>query len=163
MCSSVKPYDVEIFQQAKQLANSGQKQAAYNQFCALYNNGNDNDPDLLLWIAFTTPHQSEAQRALDTVSHIAPGHPDLFQARAYQTQQQQQYMQPPYQQYIPLGPALHCPYCHTYAPVRIERKISTAGWVIFGVLLFFTLIFCWIGLLIKEDYRVCSNCGSKLG
>jgi len=134
---------------------------------------------VLLWIAFTTPHQSEAQQALDTVTRLAPGHPCLPEARAYQAQRwqqqaqpyQQQYAQPyqhyqqqPYaQQYVPIGPALPCPYCRMYAPVRIERRISTAGWVVFGILLLFTIIFCWIGLLIKEEYRVCSNCGAKLG
>ncbi len=180
--------DVALFQLAKQLARSGQKQAAYDQLCTIRANGNDNDPDLLFWIAFTTPYQSEAQQVLDTVARIAPDHPGLPDALAYQGQRWQQQAQlypqqpvQPYpqqqvqvypqqvymplyaQQYVPLVPALHCPYCHTYAPPLIKRRISTAGWVVFGVLLFFTIIFCWIGLLIKEDYRVCSYCGASLG
>lgn len=172
--------DAIVFQLAKQLVSVGQKQAAYDQLCIIRANGNDYDPDLLLWLAFTTPSQSEAQQLLDTVARIAPGHPSLPAAYAHQRQQwpqqvqmypqqqaqmypQQQYMQFYAQQYVPLGPALHCPYCHAYAPVLIKQRVSTAGWVVFGVLLFFTIIFCWIGLLIKEDYRVCSYCGGQLG
>ena len=173
------PDDVALFEQAKQLANSGQKQAAYDQLCVIRNNGNDYDPDLLLWISFTSPHPSEAQQALDTAARVAPDHLGLPAARAYQNQQwhqrshqypQQQYAQQQYAQqqyvqqpYVPVLPAMHCPYCRAYAPPLVKRRISTAGWIVFAVLLFFTFIFCWIGLLIKEDYRVCSYCGAQLG
>lgn len=191
--------DIALFQQAQRLANTGQRQAAYDLLCNVRSRGNNDDPDLLLWIAFATPYQQEAQQALETVSSIAPDHPGLANARMHyaqqwqpqaqsyqqgyaqsyqqgygQSYQQQQYAPPqqqygpsygqPYMQsYVPLGPPMHCPYCHTYAPVRIEKKISTVGWVVFVILLFLFLILCWIGLLIKEEYRVCSNCGMKLG
>nr|AUN37236.1 hypothetical protein [uncultured bacterium] len=46
---------------------------------------------------------------------------------------------------------------------RIERRISTAGWITFAVLLVFFFPLFWIGLLIKEDVPVCSNCLSKVG
>lgn len=199
--------DAARFQQAKQLVNAGQKQAAYDQLCAIRANGNDYDPDLLLWISFTSPYQSEAQDALDTASRIAPDHEGLPNARAYLSRQwpqkeypQQSYVQQPYPQqpysqqqyepypqqpysqqqyrpqpymqqpyaqvYVPIMPVLpvmQCPYCRTSAPPLIKRRISTAGWVVFAFLLFFTFIFCWVGLLIKEDYRVCSYCGAQLG
>jgi len=188
--------DAALFQQAKQLANAGQKQAAYDQLCAIRMNGNDYDPDLLLWISFTSPYQSESHEALETAARVAPDHLGLPGARAYQSQQwrqkeypqqsyvqqqypQQQYVQYPQQQYrqqpyvqpyaqvyvpvVPVVPAMQCPYCRTYAPPLIKRRISTAGWVVFAVLFFFTFFFCWIGLLIKEDYRVCSYCGAQLG
>jgi hypothetical protein len=192
--------DAALFQQAKQLANAGQKQAAYEQLCAIRANGNDYDPDLLLWLSFTSPYQSEAQDALDTAARIAPDHLGLSNARAYLSRrwQQQEYPQQSYvpqqysqqqhaqqtyapypqQQYrpqpyvqpypqvfvpvMPVIPAGQCPYCHTLAPPIIKRRISTAGWVVFAVLFFFTFFFCWIGLLIKEDYRVCSYCGAQL-
>jgi hypothetical protein len=162
--------DEVMFQQAMQLANSGQKDAAYNQLNAIRFRGNQNNPDLLLWIAFTTPYQTEAQQALDSVTAMAPDHPGLAGARQDYMQRyqppQQQYMAPPQQYvvaaYAPLGPVLHCPYCHAHAPVLIQQRISTAGWVLFAVLLFITLIFCWVGLLIKENYYVCSRCGMKL-
>ena len=56
-----------------------------------------------------------------------------------------------------------CPRCQTNAMPIISRQISTAGWITFGVLLVFTLIFFWIGLLIKEDVRVCPVCNLKVG
>lgn len=55
-----------------------------------------------------------------------------------------------------------CPRCGTpYHPV-IDRRVSTAGWVVFSVLLVTTVIFFWIGLLIREDVMVCPACRSKL-
>ncbi len=56
-----------------------------------------------------------------------------------------------------------CPYCHTDAYPIVRSRISTAGWVVFVVLLIFCFPFCIIGLFIKEDYRVCSACGIRLG
>ncbi len=65
--------DTSTFQQAVQLAQSGQKEAAYGQFSSLARmNSNSNDPDLLLWIAYATPHREEAQQALNSVANIAP-------------------------------------------------------------------------------------------
>ena len=162
--------DQSMFQQAMQMANSGQKAAAYAQLKVIQSNGNEYDPDPLLWVAFTTPSAEEARQALDTVTSIAPNHSGLAAARVYYAQQQypQQYPQTYQQQYavplnVRLGPVLQCPYCRMQAPVRIESKISTGGWVTFAVLLFVFLPLCWIGLLIKEDYRLCSYCGSKFG
>lgn len=55
-----------------------------------------------------------------------------------------------------------CPHCGThYLPV-IERRISTAGWITFALLLVFTFIFFWVGLLIKEDVSVCPVCKFRL-
>jgi DNA-directed RNA polymerase subunit RPC12/RpoP len=55
-----------------------------------------------------------------------------------------------------------CPNCGThYLPV-IERRISTAGWITFALLLVFTFIFFWIGLLLKEDVSVCPVCKYRL-
>lgn len=55
-----------------------------------------------------------------------------------------------------------CPNCGTnYLPV-VERRISTAGWVTFSLLLVFTIFFFWIGLLIKEDVSVCPVCRKRL-
>ena len=57
-----------------------------------------------------------------------------------------------------------CPNCGTqYLPV-IERRISTAGWIVFSTLLVFTMGFlCWIGLLIKENVSICPVCRTKVG
>lgn len=56
-----------------------------------------------------------------------------------------------------------CPNCGTqYLPI-VERRISTAGWITFSLLLIFTIVFFWIGLLIKEEVRVCPVCRTKFG
>jgi len=55
-----------------------------------------------------------------------------------------------------------CPYCtSTYLP-RHERKISTAGWITFAVLLVFFFPLFWIGFLIKEDTFVCPTCLKRI-
>jgi len=56
-----------------------------------------------------------------------------------------------------------CPRCGSHYLPIVERKISTAGWIVFSVLLVFTFIFFWIGLLMKEEVRVCPVCRAKVG
>lgn len=52
-----------------------------------------------------------------------------------------------------------CPRCASQLYPTFERKISTTGWVVFSIMLFTPLIlFCWLGLLIKEDVRICPVC-----
>jgi len=79
----MSPEDVARCQQAIDLAESGQKQAAYEQFCALLNHGNFEDVTLLYWIAATTPSRAEAQRALDTIARLEPDHPKLQTLQTY--------------------------------------------------------------------------------
>ncbi len=56
-----------------------------------------------------------------------------------------------------------CPRCMSpFLPI-LQRKISTAGWVTFAILAFVFLPLCWIGLLFKEDVRVCPACGGRTG
>jgi RNA polymerase subunit RPABC4/transcription elongation factor Spt4 len=55
-----------------------------------------------------------------------------------------------------------CPRCGTQNLPVTKRQISTAGWITFAVLLVTTGIFFWIGLLIKEDARICPVCNCKL-
>lgn len=54
-----------------------------------------------------------------------------------------------------------CPRCGSPIAPRIEEKISTAGWIVFAVLLvtFFPLF--WIGFLIKEQVAVCPMCSYR--
>ena len=54
-----------------------------------------------------------------------------------------------------------CPRCGTQNLPYITRQISTAGWITFAVLLVTTFIFFWIGLLLKEDVKVCPVCNYK--
>ncbi len=55
----------------------------------------------------------------------------------------------------------YCPRC-TGQFIRYERKISTAGWIVFSVLLVTFPPLFWIGFLIKEDIRVCQVCNYKI-
>lgn len=55
-----------------------------------------------------------------------------------------------------------CPRCASQLLPKIERKISTAGWVVFSIFLVMFFPLFWIGLLIKEDVRVCPVCNLKI-
>jgi RNA polymerase subunit RPABC4/transcription elongation factor Spt4 len=55
-----------------------------------------------------------------------------------------------------------CPNCMSQYPPRVERRISTAGWITFAILLVFFFPLFWIGLLIKEDVEICQTCNSKV-
>jgi hypothetical protein len=55
-----------------------------------------------------------------------------------------------------------CPYCRSDDPPLVRDQISTAGWVVFAVLLVVFPCICFIGLLMKEDFRVCRDCGARL-
>jgi RNA polymerase subunit RPABC4/transcription elongation factor Spt4 len=68
------------------------------------------------------------------------------------------YQQP---QYLDRG--FQCPRCMSQHLPRIERRVSTAGWITFAVLLVFFFPLFWIGLLIKEDVKVCQTCRTKIG
>ena len=61
------------------------------------------------------------------------------------------------------APGYRCPNCASQLFPKVVRKISTGGWIVFAVLTvtFFPLF--WIGLLIKEDVRVCSVCNKRIG
>ena len=61
-----------------------------------------------------------------------------------------------------IDPNYRCPKCMSRFLPRTERRISTAGWITFSVLLVFFLPLFWIGLLIKEEVKVCPSCGSKI-
>jgi predicted RNA-binding Zn-ribbon protein involved in translation (DUF1610 family) len=56
-----------------------------------------------------------------------------------------------------------CPFCRSQARPISRSKISTGGWIMFVLLLFFCWPICWVGILMKEDYRVCADCGMNLG
>jgi RNA polymerase subunit RPABC4/transcription elongation factor Spt4 len=55
-----------------------------------------------------------------------------------------------------------CPNCMSQMLPQIERSISTAGWIVFAVLLVVFFPLFWVGLLIKEDVHVCPACKTRL-
>ena len=65
---------------------------------------------------------------------------------------------------MPAPAGYRCAHCGSsaFAPL-VVKKISTDGWVTFALLLFFCTPFFWIGLLMKEEYRICATCGAKFG
>jgi LITAF-like zinc ribbon protein len=63
--------------------------------------------------------------------------------------------------HVPVG-VWTCPFCRANSPPLDRYKVSTGGWVVFGLLLFFCFPFCWLGFLIKEHSRVCAHCGSRV-
>lgn len=77
----------------------------------------------------------------------------------------QNYGQQPlaYRQPQSLAGPYRCPRCHSNLHPRLERKISTGGWITFAVLLVFFFPLFWIGLLIKEDTHVCPACNMRVG
>lgn len=61
-----------------------------------------------------------------------------------------------------IDPNYRCPNCGcSYLPI-IERRISTAGWIVFATLPLFTFIFFWVGLLMKEEVAICPVCRLKM-
>jgi hypothetical protein len=55
-----------------------------------------------------------------------------------------------------------CPTCMSQFLPRVERRISTTGWIVFAVLLVVFFPLFWVGLLIKEDVHVCPSCNTRL-
>lgn len=56
-----------------------------------------------------------------------------------------------------------CPFCGSDEFPRVKNEVSTAGWVVFIILILFCTPLCWIGILITEEKRLCRDCGMKLG
>lgn len=63
----------------------------------------------------------------------------------------------------PVAHGYRCPNCGSNHLPIVERKVSTAGWIVFALLLVFTWIFFWIGLLMKEDVSICPVCRARVG
>lgn len=58
--------------------------------------------------------------------------------------------------------SFRCPRCATTFPPRVEKRISTGGWITFAVLIVVFFPLFWIGLLIKEEVVQCQGCNLKL-
>ena len=178
----MSPEDIALCQAAIDLANSGDRQMAYEQFCKLESN-NPEDITVLSWIAYTTPNLEEAQRVRDTIGRLEPDHPALpalrdFVAQKEEREQQRQAYQRREEEKArreqeakereieALYPTLTCPYCHYTGHSRRMTRAATAGWVCF-VILIITVVFipiCWVPLLMFRDlYLVCGRCGLELG
>ena len=68
--------------------------------------------------------------------------------------------QPPV--YQPPQSGYRCPRCGTaYLPI-VESKISQDGWLVFILLLFFCFPLFWIGLMMRQETRICPMCRATL-
>ena len=56
-----------------------------------------------------------------------------------------------------------CPYCASRDLPMTQSRISQGGWIVFALMILFCFPLFFIGLLMKEDFQVCSDCGIKLG
>ena len=55
-----------------------------------------------------------------------------------------------------------CPYCQTTRPPIWKSEVSQIGWIVFAILLCTTCVFCFVGLFIRDRYRICSQCKIRL-
>ncbi len=67
-----------------------------------------------------------------------------------------------YQQPGQMISGYRCPRCASQLLPRVEKRISSAGWIVFTVLLITFFPLFWIGFLIKEDVKVCPVCNFKI-
>ncbi len=96
--------------------------------------------------------QNDARRT----QHFSPHRiPQIQPAPQYQPQQLT------YQSPRPLMNNYRCFRCGTNHPPVIQRQISTAGWVVFAIILVMFFPLFWIGLLIKDDVMICPVCNFK--
>jgi hypothetical protein len=75
-------------------------------------------------------------------------------------QPQQNMGMQPFQQQA-MSNNFNCPRCNSQLFPRVTRQISTAGWIVFAVLLITFFPLFWVGFLIKEDVRICPVCNFK--
>ena len=61
------------------------------------------------------------------------------------------------------GPNYRCPACMSSYLPRVEKKISTGGWITFALLLVFFFPLFWVGLLMKEEVQICPTCSTRVG
>ncbi len=150
-----------------QCQNCGQVNTETSNFCRFcgtkflqsqLSNGNSYDfsppPRPYSWKTDEFPVSEAKPRKTQQVNRVQPlvhqmPPPPMPQPLAYQ--------QPNYMTY-----GYHCPRCSSQLIPRYEKKISTAGWVVFAVLLVVFFPLFWIGLLIKEDVKVCPVCTFRI-
>ena len=56
-----------------------------------------------------------------------------------------------------------CPRCGATAAPIAQSKISDGGWIVFVLMLIFCFPLFFIGLLMREQYRVCPACLARIG
>jgi hypothetical protein len=118
-------------------------------------------PRPYVWQTDEFQTKNEARKKGDTMAGQPPQTGQYPAVQAY-SMPQQQYQQPIVPGSVPAYTMpFHCTNCgSTYLP-RMEKRISTAGWIVFAVLLVFFFPLFWIGFFIKEDVLVCQVCNAR--
>jgi len=78
--------DLQVFNQAVQLANSGNKLQAHSQLKTLQPQ-NPIDPNLLMWLAFTSPSPYEAENYLNNLLMADPNNSNIPAIRGWLNEQ----------------------------------------------------------------------------
>jgi DNA-directed RNA polymerase subunit RPC12/RpoP len=148
--------------------NCGQENSAESNFCrscglrftnqpnALENNYEYTPPRPYSWKTDEFQVSKSDARKTEQKSRVQPFGNQMSAANNFAPQHLA------YQRPGQLDANYRCPRCGSHYLPIVERKISTAGWIVFSVLLIFTFIFFWVGLLMKEDVRVCPVCRAKV-
>ncbi len=175
--------DISICQFTIAMANNGDRDLAYPQFCELYSR-NPGDTTLLAWIAYTSPDPSEAYRALADLEHIDPTHEKIAYLRNTLNKRQIRAHQAP--RYVERGPTLTCPYCHHTGAVEVKSRVAVFGWIWIGLLgaaalyclftpiptylltqfgndAFALFLISLVGLALRKRYYQCRQCRIALG
>jgi hypothetical protein len=57
-----------------------------------------------------------------------------------------------------------CAVCGCTATPILKQRISTAGWIVFAVLIFLCIFLCWIPLItMREQSHACPQCRALVG
>ncbi len=82
---AMSPSEIIAFNQAVSLFNNGQKEQAHQELNRLYNSNPNNQQDLnlLLWLAFTAPHLAMAEAAIEGAIKLAPGNSNVISAQKW--------------------------------------------------------------------------------
>jgi RNA polymerase subunit RPABC4/transcription elongation factor Spt4 len=127
----------------------------------------------------------QSQSSSETGYEYSPPRPYSWKTDEYQVEDNRKQRAQPFSQVQPIGNSwttnqsarpqplvqqqpqnmaygYRCPNCSSQLMPRVVKRISTAGWIIFAVLMVVFFPLFWIGLLIKEEVRLCPACNSRV-
>jgi hypothetical protein len=152
-----------------QCQNCGQVNAATSNFCRFcgtkfsrdqFSNGGNYEfepPRPYVWKTDELQIAERKTRKSKQINQVQPLD-NLFDNQQAARPQPPVYRQPQNMTYT--NP---CPRCASRQIPRYEKKVSSAGWIVFAVLMVVFFPLFWIGFLIKEDVPFCSVCNLRLG
>jgi predicted RNA-binding Zn-ribbon protein involved in translation (DUF1610 family) len=151
-----------------QCQNCGKSNAAESQFCRFCGNrfaAQQQQPQQDFESHTRRPYSwqtDEFQTQTEARTRTTVGNVEIPHQQHFPLQQKHGAMQVSYQGPQDLAGNYRCPHCGTNFLPILDRRISTAGWITFALLLVFTFVFFWIGLLIKEDVPICPICRQRV-